>query len=375
MALSTGEGKLMKKNLSDGEKEALLILDQSPKIGAKTLKKVVHYYNNNIQAILDDSETNLGKLFQGAALEGIIETRKNKLDKKVYSQFSIQPIFFDDKVYPKLLAEIYDPPVILYCRGDSELLNSISIAIVGSRKYTSYSKSVLEKIIPHLVSSKITIVSGLAVGVDGMAHYLALENGGKTIGVLGCGVDEIYPTSNRQLGERMLEKGGLIISEFPPGTPPLKQNFPLRNRIIAGLSSGTLVVEARKDSGSLITAGLSNDFGREVFAVPGNIDSFASEGTNGLIKQGAKIVTSAADILSELNIEFNIGKTTVIVPESVEEEKILKSIESEALPVDKISKLTKLDIVAVNSLMPILEISGKVERVHDGYRLRGRLKK
>lgn len=350
------------------------MLDMSPKIGAKTLKKVLHHYKNDVARVLIDSEKNLRRFFDGAPLEGILEARKLKLDKKVYSRFNIQPLFFGEKVYSKLLSEIYDPPIILYCRGNTELLNSISIAVVGSRKYTGYSKSVLEKIIPQLVNAEVTIISGLALGVDGMAHFMTLENSGKTIGVLGCGVDEIYPTANRQLGDRILENSGLIISEFPPGMPPLKQNFPLRNRIIAGLSAGTLIVEARHDSGSLITAGLANEYGREVFAVPGNIDSFASEGTNELIKQGAKMVTGAADILSELDIAFSIGKSTVIVPQNGEEEKIFRAIELEALEVDKISKLTKLDIVTVNSLMSVFEISGKVEKVRGGFRLRGKLK-
>ncbi|MEI8060747.1 MAG: DNA-processing protein DprA [Candidatus Berkelbacteria bacterium] len=364
----------MTRVLSETEKEALLILDQSPKVGAKTLKKVIHHYKNDLTKVLVDSKENLSNFFLGAPLEGIIEARKLKLDKRVYEKLNIAPVFFGEKAYSKLLSEIFDPPIILYCRGNIELLNTISIAVVGSRKYTSYSKSVLDKIIPSLVSADVTIISGLALGVDGMAHYLTLENSGKTIGVLGCGVDEIYPTSNRQLGERMLNSGGLIISEFPPGTPPLKQNFPLRNRIIAGMSSGTFVVEARHDSGSLITAGLANEYGREVFAVPGNIDSFASEGTNELIKQGAKMVTGAADILSELDIAFSVGKSSIIMPENIEEEKIFKAIELEALEVDKISKLTKLDIVTVNSLMSVFEISGKVEKVGGGFRLRGKLK-
>lgn len=365
----------MKKTLSKEEKEALLLLDQSPKIGAKTLKKVVHHYKNNVAKVLVDSERNLSHFFEPAALAAIIEARKNKLNKKVFADFGIKPIFFGQKEYPKLLSEIFDPPMILYCRGNTDLLNTISVAIVGSRKHTSYSRSILESIIPQLVSAKITIVSGLAIGVDGLAHHLTLENAGATIGVLGSGVDGIYPTSNRLLGERMLKNGGLIISEFPPGTPPLKQNFPLRNRIIAGLSSGTLIVEARHDSGSLITAGLANEYGREVFAVPGNIDSFASEGTNALIKQGAKMVTGAADILSELDITFSVGKNTIITPENKEEEKIFKAIELEALPVDKIAKLTKLDIVTVNALMSVFEISAKVEKVRDGFRLKGLLKR
>ncbi|MFA5158231.1 MAG: DNA-processing protein DprA [Patescibacteria group bacterium] len=365
----------MKKVLSQDEKETLLLLGQSPKVGAKTLKKVLHHYKNDLTKVLSESESNLSKIFTGAPLEGIIESRRQKFDKNIFAKHNIKTIFYGEKEYSKLLSQIYDPPIILYCRGNTDLLCAISISIVGSRKHTSYAKSALEKIIPELVNARIAIISGMALGVDGIAHYLTVENSGKTIGVLGCGVDEIYPTSNRVLAERILAQSGLIISEFPPGTPPLKQNFPLRNRIIAGLSSGTLVVEARHDSGSLITAGLANEYCREVFAVPGNIDSFASEGTNELIKQGAKITTAASDILSELNIDFDIGKSTIIEPENDDEAKIFKSIEIEALPVDKISKITKLDIVAVNSMMSLLEISAKVEKINNSFKLKGKLKK
>ena len=364
----------MGKELSNKEKEALLVLDQSPKVGAKTLHKILHYYKEDISRVLTDSKDNLSKFFTGAPLEGILEARNSRLEKKIFQSKNIKTIFYGDSEYPNLLSEIYDFPVILYCRGNVELLNSVSISVVGSRKHTGYARSALEKIIPGLINSHISVISGLALGVDSIAHYLTVENCGKTIGVLGCGVDEVYPTSNQQLAEKILTTGGLILSEFPPGTPPLKQNFPLRNRIIAGLSSGTIVVEARHDSGSLITAGLANEYGREVFAVPGNIDSFASEGTNELIKQGAKITTSADDILSELNISFNISKTTIIEPENEMEDKIFKVIELESLAVDKIAKSTKLDIVTVNSLMSLLEISGKVEKVGEGFRLKGKLK-
>ena len=364
----------MTREYTQEEKLALLVLDKNPKVGARTLKKVIHHYKNDLTKVLDETSGNLAKLFTGAALEGLIESRKCKLNNKVFDDLDIKPVFVFDKEYPKLLSEIFDPPVILYFRGNIKLLNSVSIAVVGSRKFTDYSRLSLARIIPSLVSADITIVSGLALGVDGMAHYLTLESAGNTVGVLGCGVDEIYPSSNRLLGERMLNNNGLIISEFPPGTPPLKQNFPLRNRIIAGMSSGTLVVEARHDSGSLITAGLANEYGREVFAVPGNIGSFASEGTNELIKQGARITTGADDILQELDMQFSKNAEEIVVAQNAEEMKIFRAIELEALPVDKIAKLTKLDIVTINSLMSVFEISGKVEKVGDGFRLRGKLK-
>ncbi len=364
----------MSKALSQKEKEALLLLDQSEDIGAKTLLKVIHHYKSDVSKVLTDSQKNLAKFFDSTSVEKIVQARSGKIENKVYTQFKIKPVFWGDKEYPKLLAEIYDPPIILYCRGNIKLLDSICLAIVGSRKHTYYSKSVLESVIPLLVSAKMTIVSGLALGVDGLAHYLTLENSGNTIGVLGSGVDNIYPTANHQLAARILESGGLILSEYPPGSRPYKSNFPLRNRIIAGLSVGTLIIEARHDSGSLITAGLANEYGREVFSVPGNIDNFASEGTNTLIKQGAKMVTSADDILSELNIESISPENLLLEPQNKEEELIFSLLEKGALPVDKIAKETSLDIVTINSLMSVLEISGKVEKIDTGFKLKGKLK-
>jgi len=363
----------MGKALTDKEKEALLVLDQSENIGAKTLKKIIHHYKSDVSRVLSDVPKNLRKFFGTTGAENILAARAGKFDKKIYRKFNIKPVFWGDKEYPKLLAEIYDPPMILYCRGDTALLNSLCLAVVGSRKHTYYSRAALEKIIPALVAAKITIISGLALGVDGLAHYLTLENNGKTIGVLGSGIDNIYPTANQPLGERMLKNGGLIISEYPPGMRPYKSNFPVRNRIIAGLCVGTLIVEARFDSGSLITAGLANEYGREVFAVPGSIDSFASEGTNSLIKQGAKMVTDANDILSELNIETTSVENLILEPQNKEEKLIFSVLEKGALPVDKIAKATNLDIVTVNSLMSILEISGKIEKVEGGFRLKGKL--
>jgi len=365
----------MGKILSPKEQETLLLLDQSENIGAKTLKKIIHHYKDDLSRVLTDAPKNLSKFFGASVAEIILKARSQRLEKKIFRDFEIKTIFLADKKYPKMLAEIYDPPVVLYCRGNLKLLNTISLAIVGSRKHTYYSRGVLEKIIPSLVQAKVTIVSGLAVGVDGLAHYLTLENEGCTIGVLGCGVETVYPTSNRSLGERILKNNGVIISEFPPGTPPFKQNFPLRNRIIAGLSVGTLVVEARHDSGSLITAALANEYGREVFAVPGNIDSFASEGANALIKQGAIMTTDAADILEALNLKSVRAEDLIIEPKNQEENLIFSALEKGPLAVDKIAKETNLDIVTINSLMSMLEISGKIEKVESGFRLRGKLKK
>ncbi len=364
----------MGKELSQKGRDILLNLNQSQKIGAKTLRKIIHLYKDSPEKILSETSSRLKRYFEDNIVEAILAFRESKAPKDLFDQQKIKTVFYSDPDYPQLLAEIYDPPVILYCRGNTKLFEKPSISIVGSRKHTYYSKIILEKIIPPLVGADISIVSGLALGVDGLAHFLTLENRGDTIGVLGSGIDKIYPTSNSKLAERMIEKNNLIISEFPPGTPPLKQNFPLRNRIIAGLSLGTLVVEARHESGSLITASLANEYGRDVYAVPGNIDSYASEGTNELIKQGARLVTSANDILQEIGVSNSSVSDKTIEVENEIEEMVLRAIDNQIMSVDKIAKLTSLDIVTLNSTMSILEISGKVEKIESGFRLCGKLK-
>ena len=203
----------------------------------------------------------------------------------------------DDKYYPNKLKLIYDPPELLYCLGDIRLLNEPSIAIVGTRNASNYGKRIAYNLSQELSKRGVTIISGLASGIDSYAHEGAFKNVGKTIAVLGSGIDVIYPKENEDLYKSIIKNGGLIVSEFPLGTKPEKDNFPKRNRIISGLSDGVVVVEAKKKSGALITADLALEQGRSVFAVPGNIDSQNSEGTNNLIKEGAVPVTSYLDIL------------------------------------------------------------------------------
>jgi len=201
-----------------------------------------------------------------------------------------------DKTYPSRLRKIPDPPAKLYLKGsDLSLFNRPSIAVIGSRKNNDYGRNVTQKLVRELVENGFAIISGMARGIDTIAHEAALEAGGKTIAVLGSGIDVIYPRENGELYQ-MIQ---LVISEFPPGTKPLKENFPQRNRIVAGLANGVLVIEAAKRSGTLITARQAAEQGKDVFAVPGPITSPLSEGTAWLIKQGAKLVYSVNDILEE----------------------------------------------------------------------------
>jgi DNA processing protein len=204
-----------------------------------------------------------------------------------------------DDAYPPLLKEIPDPPPYLYLKGELPP-PAQTIAVVGSRRASDYGLAATRRLTADLSASGVTIVSGLAQGIDAAAHKAALQSGGATIGVLGCGIDIVYPSANRNLYREMAEHGA-IVTEFAPGTPPEAPNFPRRNRIISGLSRGVLVVEAAERSGSLITARFALEQGREVFAVPGSINSQASRGANCLIKQGAKLVESVADIIAELS--------------------------------------------------------------------------
>lgn len=219
---------------------------------------------------------------------------------EIYQKKDIQVVTIFDKYYPPLLKQIYDPPWILYCKGDLSLfLHENKLSVIGTRDPSQNGLLGLEKIIKPLVMSNWLIVSGLAVGIDGRAHMLAIENNGKTIAVLGSGFDYIYPYCHQKLAS-IISKENLLISEFPPNTKPQKWHFPMRNRIISGLTKGTLIVEAKSRSGSLITADLALQQGREVFAVPGSILDDRTEGTHWLIQQGAKLTKCSNDVLNEI---------------------------------------------------------------------------
>ncbi|MBM2821154.1 MAG: Protecting protein DprA protein [Candidatus Berkelbacteria bacterium] len=244
----------------------------------------------------------------GAVKEVITKKNPDKELQKV-QKYNLDCIILPDKDYPKLLKEISDPPGILYIKGNLSLQDEVSLAVVGSRKYSLYGKKATNYIVGPLVQNGLCIVSGLALGIDAIAHEVALSSKGRTLAVLGCGLDQIYPLANIRLADKIIKSGGALISEFPLGMPALRHNFPIRNRIIAGLTLGTLVIECAEGSGSLLTAAAAIDYNREVFAVPGEIFSETSSGTNRLIKMGAKIVTSHRDVLEDLHLE---EKTSVI---------------------------------------------------------------
>ena len=308
-------------------------------------------------------------------LAGKIISERNSinLDKEweELEKEGISVISLEDPAYPNLLKEIHNPPYILYAKGDLSLLNSTMIAVVGSRKSTEYGSRVASSFGRELANSGITVVSGLALGIDAIAHAGALEAKGKTVAVLGNGLDEksIHPRSNFELSQEIIRSGGLLLSESPAGTSPLPGSFPARNRIMAGMSLGTLVVEAALDSGSLITANLALDFNREVFAVPGPIFHLQSQGPHMLLRKGAKLAASVSDILEEISFVETLKSSTktskkdTYEPASKEERGVLDVLGQESVHVDIVVKLSKLETATALSTLAMLEIKGIIKNI------------
>ena len=273
-------------------------------LGFKKYINLIKKFKNH-KAIFNEKKKKLQEvpLIDEKMAEKILDvvTRKRVLNHIKYMQANnIDIIDIFDKDYPYYLKEIYSPPICLYVKGDKSILNGINIGIVGCRDCSKYGIEVAKDFSYNLAKHKLNIVSGLAKGIDAYAHCGAVLAKGKTIAVLGNGLDTIYPEENRNLANKIISGGGAIISEYPLGTKPEKANFPARNRIISGMSKGIIVVEAKKKSGTIITVDFALEQGRGVFVVPGNINSINSEGTNDLIKQGARLVTSFEDVLEEL---------------------------------------------------------------------------
>lgn len=262
-----------------------------------------------------------------------------------------------DDTYPPLLREIIDPPLVLHVRGNAALLANLSVAVVGSRRATPYGLNAAHHLSRDLASAGVTIVSGLARGIDAAAHQAALDAGAPTIGVLGTGIDVVYPRSHRALFKRVAESGA-IVSELAPGTPPKRENFPIRNRIISGLSKGTVIVEATSRSGSLITARMAAEQGRDVFCVPGSVFSDKSEGTHRLIQYGAKLVHDVEDVLEELGPDLRALKTRVEEPEGPLAEVLAVLTREEGAHVDALAaRLSQSSTEVAESLLQ-LELEG-----------------
>ncbi len=275
---------------------------------------------------------------------------------------AIKQINLESAQYPGLLGKIHNPPPYLYWRGQLPPPETQYLAVVGTRLPSPYGQAMTWEITKELAQAGLVIVSGLAFGIDGLAHEAALEAQGITVAVLGSGLDEtcLYPSIHRGLAQKIIKNNGAIISEYPPLTPPLKMHFPARNRIIAGLSLGTVVIEARKGSGSLITARFALEEGREVFAVPGPITSPNSFGPHWLLKHGACLVQSAHDILDALSIKPVKKKPPIL---TTEETLIWQNLGAEVLPLDALARRTKLDIATLSATLSLMEIKGLVREI------------
>lgn len=356
---------------------ALLSLSMVPGIGAARLRALVNHFGK-AESVLAANEREL------TAVEGIdrglarrILSGKN-FDKEIQVQLSrlnkweARLVTFWDKEYPDNLKKIYDPPVMLFVRGHLSDEDKYSVAVVGTRNPTTYGKHVAEKFAAELTEQGITVISGLARGVDTLAHSTTIRSGGRTIAVLGSGVDVIYPSENKRLADQILT-GGAIISEYYMGSKPDAVNFPRRNRIISGMSLGTILIETDTNGGAMITAGTALDQNREVFAVPGSIFEKKNRGTNKLIKEGrAKLVENVADVLDELRYKLKpilkdqpVARTKIQL--SIFEQKIFDSLSEEPEHIDALADRCSMAIPDLLVQLLSLELKGVVKQLPGKY--------
>ena len=303
------------------------------------------------------------------SIDQLVSTREQLDPAEAYERYleaGIQALTVDDPAYPRRLREIPDPPPLLYLKGELQDRDEWSVSIVGTRRPTAYGKQVTRTLASELSAQGLTIVSGLARGVDGIAHETALEQGGRTIAVVASGLDIVYPPNHKPLVERILDSGGAILSEYPLGTRPGARFFPRRNRIIAGVSLGTLVTEAGEKSGTWHTVTAALDQNREVFAVPGPITSAQSTAANHVIQRGlGKLVMTAQDILEELNIGPIDRQAELVeqLPEDPVESLLLQHIGAEPIHVDELSRLIGQPVHETAAAMATLELKGLIHQV------------
>ena len=341
-----------------------------PGVGAVLYKRLLERFNHPI-AVFQASREELLSV-EGMAKRVAEAIRQGPFEKAVERELYLlnkvngSLLTFQEEGYPRRLKNIYDPPPLLYVRGTVKKEDDLAMAIVGSRRTSPYGRAVTEKLSQDLAAHGITIVSGMARGIDSVAHHGALSAGGRTLAVLGCGVDVIYPPENRRLCEEIITHGA-VLSEFPMGSAPEGSHFPKRNRVISGLSLGVVVVQAGQKSGSLITANCALEQGRDVFAVPGNVGINGSSGTNQLIKDGAKLVARSADILEEVIPQWTREKEEegaegkkVVLPLSPDEKRVYDHLGEEPVHIDPIIRESQLDPGKVLSLLLGLELKGLV---------------
>jgi DNA processing protein len=348
----------------------LCALHTIPNLGSGALRQLYGHFQSG-EAIWNAPQGQLQQAGIGPALIKNILIHRTSIDpQEIWGKIEaegISVVAFFDNDYPVLLKEIPNPPFLIYYRGNLDCLKLPSLAVVGSRKFTYYGKQAAEKFSYDLAKAGLCIVSGLALGIDAIAHRGALDANGKTVAILGGGVEDgcIQPRTNYQLAQEILSRGGLLMSEFPLGTPPAVGTFPCRDLTMAALTLGTLVVEAAEGSGSLITPSHAVEFNREVFAIPGPIFSPQSVGTNALIKKGAKMATCVKDILEELRLQQTgqMAQPRAKIDLTSEEESVSHVLSPEPTHVDRIIKLTKLETSCVISALSMLEIKGVAKNI------------
>lgn len=353
--------------------EALVSLNLVLDIGSIRLKKLLEFFDKPENILKTSPEKLMAVSGIGEKIAHKIHAlKKEDLDKEftLARKYNLKILTYEDEGYPENLKNIPDPPIVLYIKGEIKKEDKFSIAIVGSRRASFYGLSCAEKFASDLSDNGFTIVSGMARGIDTCAHRGALKRGGRTIAVMGSGFNHIYPPENKELAEE-ISKNGAVISEFPIDTLPKRENFPRRNRVISGLSLGVLVAEAARNSGALITADFALEQGREVFALPGKVDSNTSFGTNALIKQGAKLVSCADDILEEFNL--NLKPTSLAIIPKVQtlktglvdddEKTLYEAISVEPILLDDIVENTNLDISKISDILLRLQLKKMIKQL------------
>ena len=336
-------------------------------IGPVRLRALLDYFGDVERAWKASSEELLSAGLDRRSLSNLLAARaKLDLDRELerIAAAGAQVLTWDSPGYPGLLREIPAPPHVLYVKGTIVEQDALAVAVVGTRRSTSYGREVCRRLVGALARNGITVVSGLARGIDGEAHRTALQAGGRTIAVLGCGIDQVYPPEHRTLAEEIVAQGA-IVSDYPLGTKPEGRNFPPRNRIISGLSLGVLVVEAGMRSGALITADYGAEHGRDVFAVPGSILVRGCVGTNRLIRDGIKPVLEAEDILEELNLMMVADQLEArqVLPADETEAALLGRLSGEPIHVDELQQQMGLSIAQVTSTLALMELKGMVRQV------------
>src|SRR5690349_565959 len=347
-------------------------------VGDRTLLKLIHAFgtpNAVLSATMDDLiGAGCSPELAESVRRGPESSIRRQIDRqvKIVERFKIQTVTLFDRSYPARLKTIPDPPPLLYLSGSVSPKDEVAVAIVGGRRATPSGRFITEEIAKDLAGCGVTIVSGLARGIDAAAHRGALTGNGRTIAVLGCGIDRTYPSEHHTL-RRNIESHGAVISELPIGAAPQSHHFPRRNRIISGLTLGVLVGEAATESGSLITAKLALEQGREVFAVPGSIKEEACRGSNRLIKEGAKLIEGAQDILDEILPQIDARQRAMLnldreavdacVPLGKEETSVYEALSYEARSIDHVIERTGLRPAEVSAALLALELNGRIRQL------------